>query len=1026
MNKKFLSAVLFGVLMVSSTGTFVSCKDYDDDIDRIDNTLNDLKSQIAALQKLVGEGNWVTGITSIENGFTITMSNGQTSTITGINGKDGVDGKNGTEWTIGEDGFWYMDGEKTDHYALGTKGEDGKPGMNGVTAPAPKINADGFWVVYEWDTANNQFVEKVTEVSAQGTSAYIVKKDGVYVLHIADETGAFQDVTLPATSDGFVVEAPAAMVIVNYDYAKWKPTVTNKDYKALLAVFPEIGDIEENSLVKQGGNLPVLVTPASVDLAEGFTFSLQDVKGKTIDIKVSDPTKGLPASANMSGSNMTTRSAEASDCFWTLQTEPSIDDKKQYVVTSSTSSLVAENAKGTVVKTAFAYQVKSNPLTSRNVEINPSTDGDGNSITTAQASYAPEIDLFAYDETLKAYPIYLKYAYQGYFIIEPSNAYEKEKYGLSVEGETLKIANMPSDVTSIEVHLNVVALGLNGSATHKEVELTIGQEVAATGSLKDQTVALTGQAQTVKWNIADLGLSAVELDKVLAADLYMSVSREYFDDNDNEIKAYTYNNKVKYYDASGNQTTYDAINHKWNGKEGVTFGIEFNAATAATSDVAPENGYSSEQWTGADYTVKLTSSTGTPATVIYSAEAMLTTTLPSAMSEYIKLAPAFVENGILQVTGKVSNSKVNYDLKDALVLKNVKVKEIIDLDYDSETVGDNLYSSYNWMNGAFNTEGYATLAVNIWKEKNATGFIEAKDQQLYKTRNIRAKIYFFGNTANEANFDFQLVVKSTIFSDKPADVVTFTADKLVSVYGGNAIKVKEAVDEAIYAAGPKRGTAYNLFGTAAGNKNVTDYTSADNDGTYILTATKAPIQIETADLTKFGMSAADFVQLKNTDKFYLQQQEYDALTVNNAMSSKIKGWDDIVTAVDGVIYNYDNGVYKQVKQDNALSSQEKIYKELFDKYSPKINYIATKSVTISAVPVGDGVDNVTLKFADATEAAKYVDTTTLGNFEVKPKVADLTVVDPKDVEIPMYLVVKDKWGKTMNVPFNITVKTTAE
>ena len=36
MNKKFLSAVLFGALMVSSTGTFVSCKDYDDDIDRID------------------------------------------------------------------------------------------------------------------------------------------------------------------------------------------------------------------------------------------------------------------------------------------------------------------------------------------------------------------------------------------------------------------------------------------------------------------------------------------------------------------------------------------------------------------------------------------------------------------------------------------------------------------------------------------------------------------------------------------------------------------------------------------------------------------------------------------------------------------------------------------------------------------------------------------------------------------------------------------------------------------------------
>uniref|UniRef100_UPI00189A2588 hypothetical protein n=1 Tax=Phocaeicola massiliensis TaxID=204516 RepID=UPI00189A2588 len=41
MNKKFLSAILFGALMVSSTGTFVSCKDYDDDIDAINKELTD-------------------------------------------------------------------------------------------------------------------------------------------------------------------------------------------------------------------------------------------------------------------------------------------------------------------------------------------------------------------------------------------------------------------------------------------------------------------------------------------------------------------------------------------------------------------------------------------------------------------------------------------------------------------------------------------------------------------------------------------------------------------------------------------------------------------------------------------------------------------------------------------------------------------------------------------------------------------------------------------------------------------------
>ena len=53
MNKKFLSAILFGALMVTSTGTFVSCKDYDDDIDglqtQVDSNKSALDSQLASL-----------------------------------------------------------------------------------------------------------------------------------------------------------------------------------------------------------------------------------------------------------------------------------------------------------------------------------------------------------------------------------------------------------------------------------------------------------------------------------------------------------------------------------------------------------------------------------------------------------------------------------------------------------------------------------------------------------------------------------------------------------------------------------------------------------------------------------------------------------------------------------------------------------------------------------------------------------------------------------------------------------------
>lgn len=48
MNKRFLSAVLFGALLASSTGTFTSCKDYDDDI-------NGLQEQIDANKKTLDE-----------------------------------------------------------------------------------------------------------------------------------------------------------------------------------------------------------------------------------------------------------------------------------------------------------------------------------------------------------------------------------------------------------------------------------------------------------------------------------------------------------------------------------------------------------------------------------------------------------------------------------------------------------------------------------------------------------------------------------------------------------------------------------------------------------------------------------------------------------------------------------------------------------------------------------------------------------------------------------------------------------
>ena len=79
MNKKFLSAILFGALMVPSTGTFVSCKDYDDDIENLQGQISANASAIAELKALIGDGNYVTSVTVSGQNLVVNTKNGSTT-----------------------------------------------------------------------------------------------------------------------------------------------------------------------------------------------------------------------------------------------------------------------------------------------------------------------------------------------------------------------------------------------------------------------------------------------------------------------------------------------------------------------------------------------------------------------------------------------------------------------------------------------------------------------------------------------------------------------------------------------------------------------------------------------------------------------------------------------------------------------------------------------------------------------------------------------------------------------------------
>ena len=289
MNKKFLSAILFGALMVSSTGTFVSCKDYDDDIDRIDNTLNDLKSKLDALQTKVEGGKYVTNVAKDGEGIIITWNDNSTNKIETIKGDKGDKG-DAVEITIDPTTKnWKIDGVDTGICAEGKNGTS----SNGVNAKSPSIDpTTGNWVVYEWNEEKQEYVGTDTGISAKGASAYVVDEGNYYTLNVAaDKAGSsYTTVKLPKTPV-VITEIEVLGLVESEDGVASIVTEGNKfqyNYTFIEALTDAHKKWNKEEGVKklaagqvlstlEKSNFLVRVAPAKLD-ASKFTFSLVNSK----------------------------------------------------------------------------------------------------------------------------------------------------------------------------------------------------------------------------------------------------------------------------------------------------------------------------------------------------------------------------------------------------------------------------------------------------------------------------------------------------------------------------------------------------------------------------------------------------------------------------------------------------------------------------------------------------------------------------------------------------------------------------
>ena len=476
MNKKFLSAILFGALMVSSTGTFVSCKDYDDDIDNINKELTDIKSKLSDLEsKVTTGGAYVTKIESVEGGLKVSVSDGTSYNLT-IAGTPA-----GSTVVIDKTtGEISIDGTPTGFFAT-----TGTTPQGESTAPYVK---DGFW--YFYDDATKAFVK--SEYKASG-NAWAVQKGDSVVLHIPNEAGVMQEITLPTSS--------SALTALNATPSNWTSGKNIAWSKAGADVTwaGKKGNVAAGQLlIGQLGSETATVTPASYDLG-AQELTLVDIDGKTAPVTVT--------ATAAEGDYVTDRAASPSG-KWNLAIAMTDEVTADNIATAFTKKVngVDKNVKyalavnGTVM-TGYEYVIDTQTVN----ESKTNTAYNKANIGLVSANVALGTSTLSLNAATAAQ------AYDSYLTFEGASKTLAEAKGITVDGMNITVPATAAATPGLSVTVNI--LDITGKIAKKDVGLTIaGASVSETETVAPVSIKIS----TVNSFSVDLGTIFTNLDANIA------------------------------------------------------------------------------------------------------------------------------------------------------------------------------------------------------------------------------------------------------------------------------------------------------------------------------------------------------------------------------------------------------------------------------------------------------------------------------------------------------------------------------
>ena len=462
--------------MVSSTGTFVSCKDYDDDIDEINKELTDIKSKLSDLEsKVTTGGAYVTKIESVEGGLKVSVSDGTSYNLT-IAGTPA-----GSTVVIDKTtGEISIDGTPTGFFAT-----TGATPQGESTAPYVK---DGFW--YFYDDATKAFVK--SEYKASG-NAWAVQKGDSVVLHIPNEAGVMQEITLPTSS--------SALTALNATPSNWTSGKNIAWSKAGADVTwaGKKGNVTAGQLlIGQLGSETATVTPASYDLG-AQELTLVDIDGKTAPVTVT--------ATAAEGDYVTDRAASPSG-KWNLAIAMTDEVTADNIATAFTKRVngVDKNVK-------YALAVNGTVMTGYEYVIDTQTVNESKTNTAYNKA---QIDLASKNVALGTSTLSLNattaaQAYDSYLTFEGASKSLAEAKGITVDGMNITVPATAAATPGLSVTVNI--LDITGKIAKKDVTLTIaGASVSETETVAPVSIKIS----TVNSFSVDLGTIFTNLDANIA------------------------------------------------------------------------------------------------------------------------------------------------------------------------------------------------------------------------------------------------------------------------------------------------------------------------------------------------------------------------------------------------------------------------------------------------------------------------------------------------------------------------------